>query len=75
MTPNLLPHARKVLEVMYKYQPTSILGSLIRVWASTSADISDTVIFDVVDALTSNAQKVVAMIGEHLTSRLKADHS
>jgi hypothetical protein len=58
---------RQVLEKLFKAQPGAILGTLVRIWATASDEISDAAIFDAIDGLTPSAQRVVEMIGEVLT--------
>jgi hypothetical protein len=60
---------------MFKSHPSAVFGSLVRLWALTSAEITDAAIFNAVDALTSSAQKVVEMVGEVLVPKSKADHT
>lgn len=64
----LRSRTRIVLEEMFRSQPTAVFGSIVRVWALNSSEISDKAIFDSIDTHTTSAQKVVGMIGDHLKS-------
>ncbi|EIW69034.1 hypothetical protein TREMEDRAFT_71761 [Tremella mesenterica DSM 1558] len=56
--------AKKVLERLFKMQPSAVMRSCVNVWAVASNDVSDGAIFECVDALTPSAQKVVELVSE-----------
>lgn len=64
-----LRSAQRVLSKTFKTAATAAFGSLVRIWALQSAEISDMAIFDAVDHLTTSAQKVVEMIGEGVVGK------
>nr|XP_031863087.1 uncharacterized protein CI109_001565 [Kwoniella shandongensis]KAA5530159.1 hypothetical protein CI109_001565 [Kwoniella shandongensis] len=54
--------ARKVLEKIFKAQPSSVIASCVHVWSLCSEQVTDAAIFDCVDALTPSAQRVVELL-------------
>ncbi|WWC87738.1 uncharacterized protein L201_002630 [Kwoniella dendrophila CBS 6074] len=71
---------KKVLEKAFKVQPLGVITSCIHVWATNSSEITDSAIFDCLDALTPSAQRLVEIICEAVSGKsgrnsaeLKAD--
>ncbi|WVQ94532.1 hypothetical protein IAU59_001611 [Kwoniella sp. CBS 9459] len=61
--------AKKVLEKSFRVQPLGVVTSCVHVWATCSPDITDTAIFDCVDALTPSAQRVVELVCEAVSGK------
>ncbi|ODO06352.1 hypothetical protein L198_01584 [Cryptococcus wingfieldii CBS 7118] len=56
--------AKRVLEKAFTAQPLAVMSSCVHVWSLCSEQVSDTAIFDCIDALTPSAQKVLELTCE-----------
>ncbi|WVQ73679.1 hypothetical protein IAR50_003259 [Cryptococcus sp. DSM 104548] len=56
--------AKRVLEKAFTVQPLAVMSSCVHVWSLCSEQVSDTAIFDCIDALTPSAQKVLELTCE-----------
>ncbi|KAL7419677.1 hypothetical protein Q5752_005591 [Cryptotrichosporon argae] len=60
---------RKVLEKLFRAQPSEVIVSGINVWAIKSSDVDDTAVFDCIDVLAPSAQKVVEVVCDNLGNK------